>query len=49
MRKVLWTLVFVGALMLTCCDIYINGQRVYRSPLGQIADYLKARREAGSQ
>jgi len=38
-------LLIIIALVFTCCDIRIADVRVWYSPVGQLADYLRERRE----
>jgi hypothetical protein len=42
MRKMLLIII---ALTFTCCDVHIAGVRVWHSPAGQFADFLRERRE----
>jgi hypothetical protein len=42
MRKMLLIII---ALTFTCCDVHIADVRVWHSPVGQLADYLRERRE----
>lgn len=46
MRMMLWIILICGFL---ACDIEIGHRTVYRSPLGQFADYSREQREKESQ
>jgi len=46
MGKVLKTLGIIAIVILAGWDIYFRGERIWQSPAGKIAEYLRGQREA---